>query len=66
MSRDTSICAELVAGVKAFDLGPAILMRYVLEQEISKVLGQVQEEFCFHNFWRGSDLILFLSPSVSP
>lgn len=65
-SRDTSVCAELVAGVKALDLRPAILMRDVLEQEVSKVLGKAQEEFCFLNSLRGSDLILFLLPSVSP
>ena len=66
MSRDTSACAELVAGVKAFDLRPANLMRDMLEQEVSKVLGKAQEEFCFLNSLRGSDLILFLLPSVSP
>lgn len=66
MSRDTSVRAELVVSVKAFGLRPAILMRDELEQEISKVLGKAQEELCFLNSLRGSDLILFLPPLVSP
>lgn len=57
MSRDTSVCAELVASVKAFDLRPAISMRDVFKQEVGEVLGKAQEEFCFLNSLKGSDLI---------
>lgn len=55
--RDTSVCTALVTRAAAFGLKPAVLMRDVLVQEVSKILGKAQEEFSFLSSLRGPDQI---------